>query len=336
LIFSIFLDRYLDLSTCDYDACRYISSRFSFEQQIISFNLIVSDPLRSIASVVNIIGATFCFWIYGNNELTGLGFTLSAITNLSIIFIIGILVRIRVDFYKIPLAAAIILIPGKEFFVLFSGFLFIELFMSRLSNRFSFYFISTLLIIILLCLLGRLSYIIFFGIIFFSDYLKGQMQKLNFRLLLTFGCFMVMIFGSLFGGAINPSDDLLEIVQDKSSLPGVEFIRANTFGYDFFSISIRSILYILYFFFAPFVELFRTLNEWADGNIFPYHTISIGIALTYFSYLKEIFNNKFLHHLLIASVLIAAVFPFVHTRYLWPLFAFSLYLDLKKNEQQFT
>lgn len=301
LIIGLWLDAFVDLAACEYDACRYV--KLTYLEYISIFD---ADLFSS---------TTLMHFIYGDLVAGGMPFLKVAIFHAIALWLVVLLFQVTNPILKSPLFVALLAIPGKEFYLLVSILLIFPGDGSREQGR---PWLVRLLLVFVLLFLSRLTYLPLFLLAYVLAYCyrrSGVSRFLQFSLASIFFLSALMAF-------VGFKEGVRDIADQEATVQGVNFLRDYTFGFSPIANVLRFFAYVGYLIMLPAAEAMRAFGEVSSGNFYPAQPFLWAAVLEWFAYLFLRSRQLVFVVILVASMLVAIVFPFIHTRYLLPLVLF--------------
>lgn len=314
LMIAILLDFGVSLKTCEYDACRFVS----IEARLLPF----ANEVRFGQSGMSTL---LMHQIYASDFRLLSPFLKAFLINSTITAIIIPIIGWRNPIFQSPLAFALFVLPGKEFFLVIAvGFIARALNKNYAKSRMQ----TTILIFAALTLtfLARPAYVVIGGLVLILGSWWRNKKKLKFSILISSKkrvkfLILVLTLYLVFGSGVFFNDmDVGGGFEVEATIGIVNILRESTSGMSALNISMRLFIYILYLIFLPVIEIWRVGFELSINYFSPSHVLLIGASL---EWIKQVFKGgdrwTLLGYAFISSFLVAIFFPFIHTRYMLPL-----------------
>lgn len=313
---SFLLDTFVDINSCEYDACRFLK-----------FN--VDDLSYLMDSGDGIFGTYAMHFMYGIHDSSNWAFDNAFLVNILILIFSLPIIGLNSLIFGSALSISFLILPGKEFFLVLSIGYVSAFYNNWIVNKYSKAALSAL-IAILLIVLVRPGFLLLFSI----SGLLGYFWLSNKKVFFYSGLLTTLIFSVYVASLLGISEPSLSGGFDvESSIGAVNVIRDHTAGIYFDKILVRTFIYIGYLAFIPFIETYRLFNELITVGLYPYHVFLLAAVVEWVDCVILQKLTNILPIVFIASFAIASAYPFVHTRYLFPLFVFLrvfFYLANKK------
>lgn len=312
---GLWLDFFVDLDTCGYDACRYV--KFTYLEYIETFG----DDFVSATTLMH--------YLYGGLGAEGMPFLRAAIGHALLFVILVVAFRVENPVMKSPLFIAMMAIPSKEFFLLMAVLLIFPGKAGVVRRR---TWLLRLGLAVILIALVRLPYIALYFVAYLLAYVYRRKGWMEFTIMLLISAMVLMILMGLVGF----KDGVREIADQEATVGVVNSLRDYSFGFSPSAGVFRSVVYIAYLVFLPFAELIRAVGEVSVGNFYPAQPFLWAASFEWAIYVLWRSKGLAFVVILVAAVLVALVFPFIHTRYLLPLILFVHAFALgRQNSQPF-
>ncbi|WP_336942256.1 hypothetical protein [Vibrio cholerae] len=308
VVITLLLSYYFD-PECGIDQCRYVDA----------------NDAELFYSVNEKISSTyFIFKIYTLAQESSYPYFIAFIINSFIVLILFTSVseeyfnRIYLTYVSVPF----FYLPGKEFFLFFSVSL-IGYAMFCKPSKYRFYLCMLLALISIL--LARYQFALVF--IALNYICKSNFDSNKFKGFII-SLIVFLVLASLMtiykGGA-----DELSSLYTESSIPYAKEIRLYTSGYSMVSSAMRFFIYLIYGFFSPIVETIRLFRM---DTVSPAILISFSSIFMAYYFLKDFGLKVYIIALISASIVLAPIFSFIHTRYLLPLM-FYIYVYIRYSSK---
>lgn len=299
-LLTLVMDLAIDLDECLFDACRFVNEP------------LIGDPW--IADSWSSYGTMFMHYIYGTPLIGELGFFSAFVVNALMMFVLSFMRVINIRWLmSSPLAVALVLLPLKEAWLIFGIAAFIESIrretniLLRIYQFFGFLLLSGMV---------RPLYVFVVVAVFACAKLLSY-QKGTGKIVLLAGVVAVCALGARL---IIPEAEEFPGLDVPSSLPLVFELRNATAGFEFLNVTLRSVVYFGYSVLNIPIELARIGIDLLQLTLLPTTIISIGIIIHSWLAYKQYHLKDLLGKYLLISAVIAASAPFIHTRYLLPLY----------------
>jgi hypothetical protein len=290
------LDGYVDLDYCEYDSCRYL--RYS-----------LADAGLDDGFVLFGSGTQAMHWLYGETGFS-LGFLYAAFVNLFIFSVPLIFFRVRHDFVFFPLAFCFIVLPGKEFFLIAA---LIYLFSAKLGASPGEWVLRVAFSLIFI-LTARPAFVLIFLL---AWYIWRQVGVASAPKIFLY-CLVLSVLVGVGMSYLSPPDPDHSALQQDSTIEAIALVRNLTFGFDAFGVWSRALIYFLYMIFLPVLEVYRLFADLSAGVNSPSQFYAVFSIVAFSMVLVKVGFPKYWRMCLISSFVIAATYPFLHTRYLLP------------------
>lgn len=314
VLIGAMLDLYVDLGACQYDACRYISIGFG------------GDFLDE-EGFLGILGTALMHYIYSDLFFVP-GFLGAFLLNFSILCFIYFFVGFDERWLGHPLIFAFTVLPGKEFFVLLGGMVFIYAVICKTAVK---GYVARAAFGLVLVALARPFFVPLILIIYcLSLRFVVGLRWLPFGLL----CLAVAVSLASVRIFLLPVDAEHPALELNASIPGVTDFRGGTFGYSVGDVSARIFTYFVYLTFLPIAEFLRSGYDLIGRGLNPAHVYTFSACLQFLFWYVSSVRGVIIRCFILCSVIIGCVYPFIHTRYLLPLallFVFSYCLGSKQG-----
>lgn len=301
LLIGLWLDAFVDLNACDYDACRYVK--------------LTHLEYADVFGVDFVSSTTVMHYLYGDFASKGMPFFRAAAFHSVFFTVLVAVFAVENPIVRSPLFIAMSAIPGKEFFLLMAILLIFPA-SAESERRRSWFF--RLIVAVLLMAMSRLPYLAVFGFAYLLAYLYRRRGWIDFALGVAF-CVAALMTLMHFVGF---NEAVRDIADQEATVAVVNALREYAFGFSIWADIFRFLVYVAYFLLLPVAEAVRAIGEVSAGNFYPAQPFLWAAALEWGIYL--LWRRKELAFVaaVISSLLVAVAFPFIHTRYLLPVVLF--------------
>lgn len=313
ILIAAVLDLYVDLGVCQYDACRYITIGFG-------------GSFLGDEDFLGIVGTALMHYIYSDLFFVS-GFLGAFILNFSMLLLTYYFVGFDDRWLGHPLIFAFTVLPGKEFFVLLGGMVFIYAVICKATVRG--YVVKAAFGLALVALarpffvpLILITYCLSLGFVV-------SLRWLHFGLL----CAAVAVFLAAIRVFLFPVDAEHPALELNASIPGVTDFRGGTFGYSIGDVSARIFTYFVYLTFLPIAEFLRSGYDLIGRGLNPAHIYTFSACLQFFFWYVSSVRGVVIRCFVVCAVLIGCVYPFIHTRYLLPLALLFVFCHSLRSKQ---
>lgn len=300
-VIGLWLDAFVDLPNCEYDACRYV--KLTHIEYIAIFNA----ELFSSTTVMH--------FLYGGLALEGMPFVRVAIFHAVVLCLVVWIFDVRNPIIRSPLFIALLAIPGKEFYLLIATLLIFPDDGGAKSRRSWFW---RLMFASLLISLSRFAYLPLFVLAYVLAYSYRCKGKASFFWL----AILSLLTLSILMSGVGFHEAVRDIADQEATVEGVNALRDVTFGFSIDANILRFFAYVGYLAMLPVAEIVRALEEVSMGNFYPAQPFLWAALFEWFIYVFSRSRHLVLVIVVVSGLLVALVFPFVHTRYLLPLVLF--------------
>jgi hypothetical protein len=306
LLVALILDARVDVASCEYDACRFVSVDPLFLAVLI-------DPSPGQSEFATLVMHAIYF-----ADDAAHPFTRAFLVNATIVILALPFLGWRNPVFSSPLAMAMLLLPGKEALITIGIAAFAQG-AARWQRHARVMSVGGVGFGVAAVLLSRPAFVVVLvaALLLAFSWHRGSGSKF---LATTVFVLLAGLSLAAIGQRAMPEGGGFDV---EASLQAAGAIRAATDGYEPLAVLARAMIYTAYIFLIPVFEVFRIGTEVKTFGLLPSHVLLIGATAEWTRQVLIARNRStIMVYIATSAIVIAMAFPFVHTRYLLPVFLF--------------